>query len=148
MAETQVPTALPVLEGHLSRSPLHFAISLQNKERGLLGGQEMGSLPTPWQASGKQDASSLPIDHSQQPAEGTSSCKGISEERWETPKKDRFPGPSDSSCLGTHCTSPPNQLLSQNCIRPTSAPQIYLPSVYDPHLHQHPTCVLRKGAFY
>jgi len=27
-------------------------------------------------------------------------------------------------------------------------PLIYLPSVYDPHLHQHPTCVLRKGAFY
>lgn len=55
VAETQVPTALPVPEGHLSPSPLHFAISLQNKERVLLGGgQEMQIAPAPFQPQGQQ----------------------------------------------------------------------------------------------
>lgn len=60
MAETQVPTALLVLEGHLSPSPLHFAISLQNKERGLLGGQEMGIAPGPFQPQGEQVENKMP----------------------------------------------------------------------------------------
>lgn len=49
--------------------------------------------------------------------------------------------------MGTLSTSPipaAQPGLHQTCMWPL----IYLPSVYDPRLHQHPTCVLRKGAFY
>lgn len=122
VTETWVPTALPVPEGHLSPSPLHFMISLQNKECVLLGVQETGIAPLPFQPQGQQVDSKTPpsllLDHSQQPAEGTSNSKDPSGEGREIPKKESFPRPSDSSCRDSPCTSSPNQLLSQDSVCP------------------------------
>lgn len=41
--------------------------------------------------------------------------------------QESFPGPPDSPCMRTPCASPLHQLLSRDCIRPTSGPRVIYP---------------------
>lgn len=94
------------------------------------------SLPSPGPTTGKQD---IPSQRSQLSLLKRIPHKDFVEEGGH-PKEELLAWTLSVPHLYTSCSA----RTASTCIWPL----IYLPSVYDPHLHQHPTCVLRKGAFY